>query len=274
MKSNEKTLQKIPKEISAEIGLSKRLQAVAAMVTEGNVVCDVGCDHGFVSIYLVKSKRCPRVIAMDVNEGPLQAAREHIAEHLLADYIETRLSDGVRELGKGEAQTLICAGMGGRLMKRILEEGACKVETMQELILQPQSELQGMREYLGEKGYLIVDENMILEEGKYYPMMRVSPGAVQRQEESTEAAGKTAAGTMPAADTETAPDEQRIFNKYGPVLLRKKNPVLKAYLEREYCITQEILDNIRIHGSGQYDRERELQNKRKDIEAALSYFTL
>lgn len=256
MKSNEKTLRKIPPEIE----LSKRLQAVAAMVTEGNVVCDVGCDHGFVSIYLVKSKRCPRVIAMDVNEGPLQAAREHIAEHLLADYIETRLSDGIRELGKGEAQTLICAGMGGRLMKRILEEGACKVQTMQELILQPQSELQGMREYLREKGYLIADENMILEEGKYYPMMRISPGPVQKQEENTEAAGKTAA------------DEQRIWDKYGPVLLRKKNPVLKAYLEREYSITQEILDNIRMYGSGQCDREREIQNKRKDIEAALSYF--
>ena len=58
--------------------LSKRLNAVAAMVTSGNVVCDVGCDHGYVSIFLIKTKKCPRVYALDVREGPLERAREHI----------------------------------------------------------------------------------------------------------------------------------------------------------------------------------------------------
>ena len=89
------------------VKLSKRLLAVAGMVTEGNMVCDVGCDHGFVSIYLIQKGISARVIAMDVNEGPLRAAGEHVGEFGLSDYIETRLSDGVAALGTGEADTLI-----------------------------------------------------------------------------------------------------------------------------------------------------------------------
>ena len=100
--------------------LSKRLAAVAAMVTKGNIVCDVGCDHGYVSIYLVREKISPRVIAMDVRPGPLAQAKEHILMYGLSDYIETRLSDGVDALNEGEADTLILAGMGGRLMEGIL----------------------------------------------------------------------------------------------------------------------------------------------------------
>ena len=78
--------------------LSKRLQALADMVTPGNKVADVGCDHGFVSIYLVQKGTAPYVYAMDVREGPLQRAKEHIADYCMEEYIETRLSDGVAAL--------------------------------------------------------------------------------------------------------------------------------------------------------------------------------
>ena len=104
--------------------LSKRLQAVAAMVTEGNKLVDVGTDHGFLPIYLVKTKKIPKALAMDVNPGPLSRAREHIREYGLDTYIETRLSDGLKKLEPGEGQTLVLAGMGGGLMLRILKEGA------------------------------------------------------------------------------------------------------------------------------------------------------
>ena len=76
----------------AEVVLSKRLQALACMVTPGRRVVDVGCDHGFVSIYLVQRGISPRVLAMDVRMGPLSRAKEHIAEAGLGGYIETRLS--------------------------------------------------------------------------------------------------------------------------------------------------------------------------------------
>jgi tRNA (adenine22-N1)-methyltransferase len=87
----------------AEIILSNRMQALTDMVTPGTVITDVGCDHGFVSVYLVQKGISPRVIAMDVRSGPLEHAREHIREYGLEDRIETRLSDGLHSLKTGEA---------------------------------------------------------------------------------------------------------------------------------------------------------------------------
>ena len=96
----------------AEVILSNRMQALTDMVTPGTVITDVGCDHGFVSVYLVQKGLSPRVIAMDVRSGPLERAREHIREYGLQDRIETRLSDGLHGLKTGEANGMICAGHG------------------------------------------------------------------------------------------------------------------------------------------------------------------
>ena len=157
----------------AEVVLSKRLQALCSMVTPGMRVVDVGCDHGFVSISLVQRGISPGVLAMDVRKGPLSRAQEHIEEYGYTEYIETRLSDGLQEYREGEADCLICAGMGGRLMMRILTESREKAYQLQELILQPQSELPVFRKFLRAEGYRLLDENILCEDGKYYFMMKV-----------------------------------------------------------------------------------------------------
>ena len=108
--------------MAENIILSARMQAVADMVKIGNRVCDVGCDHGYVSIYLVQRGIAPGVLAMDINKGPLQRAKIHVAQADLSEYITLRISDGLDKYQSGEAQTLICAGMGGRLMQKILEK--------------------------------------------------------------------------------------------------------------------------------------------------------
>ena len=149
------------------------MQALTDMVTPGTVITDVGCDHGFVSVYLVQKGLSPRVIAMDVRSGPLERAREHIREYGLQDRIETRLSDGLHGLKTGEANGMICAGMGGPLMEKILTEGREQGKGFRELILQPQSEIPHFRTFLMDEGYLLLDENIIYEEGKYYFMMKV-----------------------------------------------------------------------------------------------------
>ena len=115
--------------------LSRRLNAVAAMVTPGNVVCDVGCDHGYVSIFLVETGRSTKIYAMDVNKGPLERAEEHVREAGLQNYIELRLSDGLINMPEGKADTLICAGMGGRLVIKILSESITKVSLLKEMVL-------------------------------------------------------------------------------------------------------------------------------------------
>ena len=198
--------------------LSKRLQAVADLVSEGASVADVGTDHGYIPIYLCKTNRCPKAIAMDVNQGPLLRAEAHIAEHGLDKQIKTRLSDGVRQLAPGECECVVIAGMGGALTVRILTEGESVFRKLKEFVLQPQSELWKVRQYLSEHGYLIVEENMIFEDGKYYPMMKVINGEAS------------------AYDT--------LELKYGRELLTNKHPVLKQFLLKELSVKQEILRNL------------------------------
>ena len=99
--------------------LSLRLSAIADLVTEGNRLVDVGCDHGYLPVYLIFEKKIPQAIAADVGKGPLSRAREHIHQYGLDNYIETRLSDGLKEIGKEEGDTLVIAGMGGPLMEKI-----------------------------------------------------------------------------------------------------------------------------------------------------------
>ncbi len=160
------------KKAEKTIVLSKRMQMLADMVTAGSRIADVGCDHAFLSVYLIQAGKCPKCLAMDVRRGPLSGAEEHIAAYGLGEYIETRLSDGLAAYRIGEAQTLVCSGMGGRLMKKILEEGGDKTRSFTELILQPQSEISEFRIFLREAGFLVTEEEAVYEEGKYYFAMK------------------------------------------------------------------------------------------------------
>lgn len=229
--------------------LSKRLQAVADMVTKGNAVADVGCDHGYVSIYLMQQKICPHVIAMDVNQGPLLRAKEHIAQYCMTDYIETRLSDGVTALNIGEADTLICAGMGGRLTMRILEHGKDVTSAMKEWILQPQSEIQCVREYIRERGFVICDEKMIYEEGKYYPIMKVS------------LSGGPVNSTIAEIDkAENSADllHRELADKFGPILLQRKDAVLYDFLLEQQAQYEAILNALQQ--AVEQDKKQETDN--------------
>ena len=238
----------------AEIILSNRMQALTDMVTPGTVITDVGCDHGFVSIYLVQKGISPRVIAMDVRSGPLEHAREHIREYGLEDRIETRLSDGLHSLKTGEAAGMICAGMGGPLMEKILTEGREQAQGFAELILQPQSEIAQVRAYLRTHGVRILEEEMILEDGKYYPMMKVVQETASDQREETV--------------------QVQVEDAFGPVLLQKKHPVLKEWLQREL----KTVDTVCRQLAAQPENERitirmaQVQEKRQLILEALKRY--
>lgn len=229
--------------------LSKRLSAVASMVTEGNRLVDVGCDHGYLPLYLYLNKKIPSAIAMDVRPGPLSRAREHIAEYGLEKYIETRLSDGLLALSPGEGDTLTIAGMGGPLMERILTAKEEVRESFRELILQPQSDIPHFRRFLREIGWEIVEEEIVLEDGKFYPMMKAVRGEA-----------RTVPGDMPYTLEEA----------FGGLLLKKRHPVLKLYLERELRIRNEILEKLKEAAAD--DRRKEVEEERRLVLTALEQY--
>lgn len=236
------------------VALSERLRAVAGMVTKGNRVCDVGCDHGFVPIYLVQRGISPKVLAMDLREGPLCAAREHVAAYGLEGQIDTRLSDGLHNYSIGEADTLICAGMGGGLMQRILEAEREKTDSFRELILQPQSEIERFRRFLRESGFGILDEEILKEDGKFYQAIRVSRQGVTGVRDGGRVKGMS---PVPAMHVDILEDKLcKLEDRYGPVLLRKRTPVFLSFLEREAAVYEEILANLRGQGLTEEKRRK------------------
>lgn len=255
--------------------ISKRLEAVADMVTSGCRLVDVGTDHGYIPIFLTEAGRIPGAIAGDVNRGPLQKAVEHIREYGLEDRIETRLSDGLLAMQPGEADSIIIAGMGGPLTVRILKEGKTVADAVKELILQPQSDIKQVRKYLEDEGWQIVREEMVMEEGKYYPMMR----AVQTDSYQTEPSGteKTAESERLEMECAAAKETSRKMSdaqlRYGPLLIERRHPVLKEFLLRERSLNERILEALDGQSKeGSLERRREVMQELAIIEEVLAVY--
>lgn len=227
--------------------LSKRLEMIASLVTEGSTVADIGTDHGYIPIWLVSRGICPRAYAMDVRKGPLARAGEHVREYGLEDQITLRLSDGLRELKPGEADTVVIAGMGGQLICRILEEGRPVWKTTKRFILSPQSELTEVRRYLERNGFVVFREEMLEEEGKYYVIMET--GCI--------APAETGA-LIEAAEKEAQKISKECGYEYGRFLIASKNPVLRRFLAKEKAALTSILSSLPEQAS-ESTKQRKLQ---------------
>ena len=231
--------------------LSKRLKTVASQITKGNRVADIGCDHAYVSIFLIENGIAPKVIAMDINKGPLERAMENIKKNRLSDKIEVRQSDGGKALKPDEVDALLIGGMGGALTVKILSESQGVVNTCKELVLQPQSEVFLVREYLLKENFQIIYEDMLIDDGKYYVIIK----AIKGNSESSY--------------------EDPIFYKYGKYLLESKNQVLKEYLEKELRNNRKLLEELEKHSSDKTKaRVSELKSDQQYLKRGLSYYEM
>lgn len=238
--------------------LSERLLHIAGQIRAGQTLADVGCDHGYLPIYLVQKGCMQRAIAMDINEGPLQRAVEHIEREALGAYIQTRQSDGLEKLSPGEADAVIIAGMGGNLTIDILTRGENVVRTLDQLILEPQSELAAVRAFLREKNYFVEAEDLVLEDGKYYPILRVLP---KRSSDVLTFSGES--GLSPA-----------VLDAYGHRLLAAHHPVLLSFLKKEKKQCEQILAGLPTEDSESERialRRAELLEKMERNRAAEAY---
>lgn len=243
--------------------LSNRLKAVASLVEAGSRVVDIGTDHAYIPIYLIQKNQAVSVIAVDCREGPLLRAAEHVKSWGLEEKIRLRLSDGFQKLSASEADTAVLSGMGGGLIIRILKAYPEVTLRLKSCILQPQSEIAKVRTFLLEEGFLFLQEDMVKEDGKYYPMMKVAPPKNENQEEGIN-------------DTDRKkPDWSEAELQYGKLLLEMRHPVLKEYLEKEFGIRKRILEQIRGQsGERIAERRKELNREIESIRKGLEYYAV
>lgn len=148
-----------------KLPISSRLLACAGFVCPGDRAADIGCDHGYLGIYLLTQGIAKSIIASDVNEQPLQSALRNARKYGVADKMSFYLSDGVRDIPR-DFDTLVCAGMGGDTMVHILEAAPWLQKAQYRLILQCQSKTPMLRQYLSERGWRITEES-VLRDGKF-----------------------------------------------------------------------------------------------------------
>ncbi|MBB6624315.1 tRNA (adenine(22)-N(1))-methyltransferase [Clostridium gasigenes] len=200
--------------------LSKRLEFIADHIDKVISLSDIGTDHGYIPLYALNKGLCEKAIASDINKDPLDKARLNALLEGMGDELEFRLGGGLEPLKEGEVQAVIIAGMGGKLIKDILEKDITKVDNLDYLILQPAQNPEGLREYLYTNDYEIIAEDLCKDDGKYYELFKVK----RKKDENTEL--------------------DSIYYEISPKLLMSKHPLMKEYLESKLENYNKILEAV------------------------------
>ena len=228
--------------------LSKRLNWIINVMDKADIIMDVGTDHGYISIELIKRNLADKVIASDINKDPLNKAKLNVSLEGLSNKIELRLGGGLAPVKNNEVNAALIAGMGGNLIRDILEKDIEKVKNMDYLVLQPAQNPEVLREYLYTGNYEIIDEDVCEDEGKYYELFKVK----YKENNSTKL--------------------EPIFYEISPLLLNKKSEVFKTYLEEKADKYKKVTSFIKDNTEHAMARKKELENKIEIIENLLKTF--
>lgn len=210
-----------------------------------DVIMDVGTDHGYIAIELIKRNLADKVIASDINKDPLNKAKLNVTLEGLSNKIELRLGGGLTPVKENEVNGILIAGMGGNLIRDILENDIKKVKNMDYLVLQPAQNPEVLREYLYISDYEIIDEDVCFDEGKYYEVFKVK----YKENNSTKL--------------------ENIFYEVSPMLLNKKSDVFKDYLYEKIDKYKKVKSFIKDNTEHALSRKKELDSKIEIIENLL-----
>ena len=155
------------------VSLSRRLQCCAAMVPQGARVADVGADHGYLCLWLLERGVARDAAACDLRPGPLDSARRNAALYGMEDRMAFFLSDGLQSVPRERYDTVVCAGMGGELIVKILSEAPWLRDPRYTLILQPQIDVDLLRLWLCENGFTEDRAGLASDSGHLYCALRV-----------------------------------------------------------------------------------------------------
>lgn len=228
--------------------LSKRLNWIIEKLNKVDIIMDVGTDHGYIPIYLVKNSIASKVIASDINKEPLKKAKINASLDGVLDKIDLRLGGGLSPLNNKEANAVIIAGMGGNLIRDILENDLDKVKNLDYLILQPAQNPEVLRKYLYNNNYEILEEDICLDENKFYEIFKIK---------------------YKKGDYISLED---IFYEISPTMLSKKLPLLKSYIESKIQKNKKVMEFIIDDTEHATERKNELKEKNQKLEKLLKSF--
>ncbi|MDD4588435.1 MAG: class I SAM-dependent methyltransferase [Heliobacteriaceae bacterium] len=207
--------------------LSPRLARLAAAVPLGRPVADIGTDHAYLPVYLVREGMVPFAVAGDLHPGPLAAARQYVAAAGAGEQVRVRAGDGLTVVRPGEVKTVIVAGMGGATIERILREGQAqgKLAGVGRLILQPLGGAGRLRRWLTGNGWRLAEEDLVAEGKRIYSVAIAEPGAME-------------APVLP-------PLAPELIWELGPLLLQKRHPLLAGVAGRLLAREKSALAGMR-----------------------------
>lgn len=225
------------------MNISIRLKTIASLIDKCNKISDIGTDHGYLPIYLIKNGICEEAIASDINRGPIEKALCNIKKEGLEEKIQCRLGSGLKTIKPYEVDCAIIAGMGGNLIRDILEESKDVFKSMKYVVLQPVQNPDILRRYIYESGYDILDEELCFDEGKYYEIMKVKYNNISKSVED-------------------------IYYEISEKLVQKKHLLLKDYVDykiNKYNSILNYIDNDNNTVSVKL-RKAQVENKIKKLE--------
>lgn len=181
--------------------LSKRLQSIANLVPHNSIVGDIGTDHGYIPGYLIENNISKRVIGTDISKGSLEKIIEYVNNNGYSERIFPRLGDGLEAIKPFEVDTIIIAGMGGLLIRDILEKDKDVTKSVVNFIFQPMIAAKELREYLLNNNFEIIREEIVREENKFYEIIFAREGKSSVSDE--------------------------FYYEISPLLIEEKHPLLK-----------------------------------------------
>ncbi len=229
-----------------EMKLVSRLATVASFVKKGSIPVDVGTDHGYIPVYLIEKGICAKVYATDISRGSLKKAEDFVLQRAMEDRIVIRLGSGLSIIRPGEVNVVIIAGMGGYMIRDILEESPAVLEKVDRLILQPMIAQEPLRRWLISNDYSIVDEELVQEDNRFYEIIVACHG--------------------------TEKYEKEIYFDIGLKLLEKRHPLLPAYLEKKMENCRGLINHLKAKGTVKaMNRYKELIKKLNEYEEVYQW---
>ena len=194
---------------------------MASYLPEGSLFADIGSDHAYLPCYVCLTDPTARAIAGEINEGPYTNAIQAVKKYNLEDQIDVRLGNGLKVLQKKEIQQLVITGMGGTLIRSILESGMEKISGVNRIIVQPNNDSRALRSWLSKHSYTIFDEKILDENGHIYEIIAAERNINQ---------------------SSILSEKELLF---GPILMRNQSDVFNRKWRFEYEKYKHIIEEMK-----------------------------